>query len=225
MFAAETTPTQLSQAITFAIVGGVFAFITLAYTTRAKRKDTALANERLDRVEAAAAVASVEANTKLQRIEQSQDIMHAMLNSAQTTQMVAYIVTMKSSRASLRTQQTQMKELAALRGNENDPQIVADGTALQEQITALGIEIQATQDAVDDRLRAQELAESRERNRTRDNMPNEVSGMVPKGTTDPTTAPAVADAPAVQPDAAVINIENATIDAGVVTVQSKEPQQ
>jgi hypothetical protein len=227
MFAADNPPTQTSQALTFTLVASAFAFLTLAYTTHAKRKDTALANERLDRVEAAAAAAATDSNTKLNRIERSQDIMHAMLNSAQTSQMIAYIVTMKSSRASLRIQQTQAKDLAALRGTDNDPQVLADLASLQEQITALGVEIQSTQDAVDDRVRAQELAESRERNRTKDNMPNEVSSMVPKGSPDPTQAPAVADTAVVQPDPTntTINIETASIDAGVVTVQAKEPNQ
>lgn len=183
------TPTQLSQAITFVVVGGFFAFITLVYNTRSKRKDTALANARLDKVEekaqeaAALLVASTKATAEAaalqvmkldvlerhqERIEKSQDVVHAMLNSAKTTQMLAYIVTLKSTRASLRVQHAQLKELFSLRpgGGETTEQ-KNELAVLQEQILALGLEISSTQDAVDDRVRAQELAESQERNKTK----------------------------------------------------------
>lgn len=217
-----------SQAVTFAIVGGILAFLTLWYTTRSKRRDLAIANAseeakeirheiRLKAVEDQAAVAAKlleESNHRVQearqeqmqvlkileehqgRIERSQDIMHAMLNSAQTTQMLAYIVTMKASRASLRTQYAQMKELAYLRvgvGTELSDDTISELTALQDQITALGGEISANQDAVDDRMRAQELAESIERNKNKfsgevasTKALDSVSAMVPPGSPDPT---------------------------------------
>lgn len=103
------------------------------------------------------------------RIEKSQDIVHAMLNSAQTTQMLAYIVTLKSSRASLRTQHAQLKELIALRTGSDDltTEQKNELAVLSEQIMALGLEIATNQDAVDDRVRAQELQESKERNKTK----------------------------------------------------------
>lgn len=173
-----------SQAVTFVVIGGVFTFLTLWYTTRSKRKDAALAadaellkEERQDARLAAAAAAQMRLHSKLDvlerhtaRIEQSQDVVHAMLNSAQTTQMLAYIVTLKSTRAALRTQHAQLKELHALRAGDDappTPEQQVDLDVLAEQILALGLEISANQDAVDDRVRAQELQESQERNRTK----------------------------------------------------------
>lgn len=201
VLSADDAVSVQSQAITFIAVGGFFAFITLWYNTRSKRKDTALAfkaeaekearqEARLDRVEAQAREAAMlleKSNretaeaaalhmAKLDvlerhqtRIEASQDIVHAMLNSAETTRMLAYIVTLKSNRASQRTQHSQLRELFALRpgGDVLTVEQKNELDALSEAIQLLTLEIAATQDAVDDRVRAQELEESKERNKTK----------------------------------------------------------
>jgi hypothetical protein len=98
------------------------------------------------------------------KMADQQDVLHGILNSAHTAEMKQYIVTLKTSLASLKEQLRQGRELsnwkAAGSGNAPNSDDIAAEAALQEQILYINTEISTVQDAVDDRTRSQHLAEA-----------------------------------------------------------------
>ena len=167
MFAIDGDVTPVTQAITFAVVGGLFTLVTLLITNKAKRdterrvheekvgdREALIAKEtrdyaRQDEVARRVDVTAKATMEKLRRVEDLGIVTHALVNSDKTA-------TMRDQRDTMIVNLALMREVVSLKedaGKQPSPETVKAIDALAERVVTM-------QAKIDDRLRQQEAAET-----------------------------------------------------------------